>query len=155
MVQQMQRLMAKMRLTNHPNTDITDLLAVFPDIYRSGEQQDVTETIRYIFDKLGGYDQALVRDVFAGELSEKFACQVCGKVKSRPETFSDLVLSVPTDEEVKAAGSIPTIQKLVNKRLEFEMLDEDSLLFCEGCQAKTRAGKWCEITSPPTPCVYV
>eukprot|EP00929_Paragymnodinium_shiwhaense_P081519 TRINITY_DN42683_c0_g1_i1.p1 TRINITY_DN42683_c0_g1~~TRINITY_DN42683_c0_g1_i1.p1 ORF type:complete len:1169 (-),score=244.46 TRINITY_DN42683_c0_g1_i1:112-3618(-) len=149
-VEQMKRLMAKMQCTSHPNTDIIDLLAVFPDIYRSGEQQDVTETIRYIFDKLGGYDQALVRDVFAGELTEKFACQVCGKVKEKAETFSDIVLTVPKEDEVKASHVIPSIQKLVNQRLAFELLDEDSKLFCDACQVNTRAGKWCEITSPPT-----
>ena len=57
--------------------------ARFPADYRSGEQhilllawaifsevqQAVTETLRFVFEKLGGSDQAFLREVFAGELS--------------------------------------------------------------------------------------
>ena len=50
---------------------IREILQAFPPDYRSGEQQDVTETIRFVFDKLGGGDEALLREVFAGQLQEK------------------------------------------------------------------------------------
>jgi len=149
LVQLLQRQMAKMALTRHKHTDIWDLLQSFPEQYRKGEQQDVTETIRFVFDKLGSFDQPLVREVFAGELSEKTICQVCGTVRARPETFSDLVLSVPTEEEVARRQLRPTTQALLDDRLKFEYLDDDNMLFCEQCQKKTRAGKWSEIVSPP------
>lgn len=149
MIKRMQRHLAKMILTRHPHTDIADLLSVFPDIYRSGEQQDVTECIRLVFDKLGGYEQSLIRDTFAGELSEMTQCQVCGNVRGRPETFTDLVLSVPTEEQVMQSGMLPNIQMLFNQRLQFEMMTDDNLLHCEKCNKNTRAGKWAEITSPP------
>ena len=42
--------------------------------------------------KLGGSDQALLREVFAGELQEKIQCRECGEIKVREETFTDLVL---------------------------------------------------------------
>eukprot|EP00927_Polykrikos_kofoidii_P031181 TRINITY_DN26851_c0_g1_i1.p1 TRINITY_DN26851_c0_g1~~TRINITY_DN26851_c0_g1_i1.p1 ORF type:complete len:1033 (+),score=188.17 TRINITY_DN26851_c0_g1_i1:366-3464(+) len=149
LVVQLQSQMSKMAVTRHKHTDIIELLNCFPPMYRSGEQQDVTETVRFLFDKLGGYDQALIREVFAGELCEKFICQVCGNVRSNPETFSDIVLTVPTQEEVAKTQIVPAIQDLVNQRLNFEYLDDDNLLFCEACQTKQRTGKWCEIVSPP------
>jgi len=149
LVEILQKQMAKMALTRHSHTDIWELLQVFPDVYRSGEQQDVTETIRFVFDKLGSFEQPLVREVFAGELSELVQCQVCGTIRRKPETFSDLVLSVPKEADVTASQVMPTIQQLMNERLKVENLDEDNLLFCEACQANQRARKWCEIVSPP------
>jgi len=149
LVDLLRRLLAKMIFTGHKHTDIWEVLQAFPDIYRSGEQQDVMETVRFVFDKLGGSDQPLIREVFSGELSEKFMCQVCGNVKSRPETFSDLVLRVPTEDEVLKLGLLPTTQALLDQRLKFEYLDDDNLLFCEKCQQNQKTGKWCEIVSPP------
>merc|ERR1712232_1056444 len=49
-IAEVKKLMAKLNLTSQPHTDIWSLLQAFPDIYRSGEQQDVTETVRFIFD---------------------------------------------------------------------------------------------------------
>lgn len=149
LVELLQRQVAKMSMTRHPNTDIWDMLQSFPDIYRSGEQQDVTETIRFVFEKLGSFEQPLIREVFAGQLVENLQCKVCGHIKAKPETFTDLVLSVPTEEQVKAAGSIPTTQALLEDRLKFEELDADCLVNCDRCQDKRQMGKWCEIVSPP------
>jgi len=149
LVNQLQYQMAKMLLTKHPNTDIWNMLDVFPDFYKKGDQQDVTETVRFVFDKLGGYEQPLIRDVFAGELSVKVMCQVCGAVRSRPETFSDLVLPVPPEEIVAQRRLLPTTQGLLDQWLKPEMLDDDNLLFCERCQQKHRARRWNEIVSPP------
>jgi len=146
----MGRQMARMSMTKYKHTDIAEILNSFPPEYRSGTQQDVTETIRFVFDKLGGFEQRLIRDVFAGELSEKLQCQVCGTVKSRPETFSDLVLSVPKAEEVMRAGVVPTTQALLDQRLQYELMDVTEPVFCDCCQQKQRAGKWCEIVSPPS-----
>eukprot|EP00933_Yihiella_yeosuensis_P044225 TRINITY_DN39331_c0_g1_i1.p1 TRINITY_DN39331_c0_g1~~TRINITY_DN39331_c0_g1_i1.p1 ORF type:complete len:316 (-),score=52.67 TRINITY_DN39331_c0_g1_i1:53-889(-) len=141
--------MAKMSLTKYKHTDIASLLDKFPPVYRSGEQQDVTETIRFIFDKLGSFDQPLIREVFAGELAEKVQCKVCGNIKSRPETFTDLVLSVPPEDQVIKSRILPTTQALLDERLKYEDLGPDCLVECPRCQSKQQAGKWCEIVSPP------
>ncbi|CAJ1360147.1 unnamed protein product [Effrenium voratum] len=98
---------------------------------------------------MGGSDQPLIREVFAGNLQEKLQCKVCGTVKEREETFMDLVLSVPTEQQVTASGVVPTTQMLLNERLKFEELDDDCLVTCERCQEKRKMGKWCEIVSPP------
>jgi len=148
-VSMLKKQVAKMALTGHRHTDIMELLQVYPEHYRSGEQQDVTETIRFTFDMLGGFEQPLIREVFAGELSEKTVCHNCGMVKARPETFSDLVLPVPKERDVLSSGVLPTTQALLDQRLRFEHLDSDNLVFCEGCQQNARVGKWCEIVSPP------
>ena len=148
-VELLQKQFAKMALTKHKHTDIWDILQAFPADYRSGEQQDVTETIRFVFDKLGGSDQLLLKEVFAGQLQEKIQCKVCGNVKIREETFTDLVLPVPTAKEVQQTGRVPTTQMLFEERLKFEEMDAENLVSCDICQKKTQAGKWSEITSPP------
>lgn len=148
-VKLLQHHMAKMEMTKYKHCDIADILNAFPPEYRSGEQQDVTETIRFVFDKLGSFDQPLIREVFAGELSEKTQCKACGNVKSRPETFTDLVLPVPTENEVLQTRVVPTTQALLAARLKFEALDADCLVHCDTCQTKQQAGKWCELVSPP------
>lgn len=148
-VELMQRHMTKMSMTKYKHTDIAEILDAFPPDYRSGEQQDVTECIRFIFDKLGSFEQPLIREVFAGELSEKLRCQVCATIKTRPETFTDLVLPVPTADEVEKTGVVPTVQNLLDQRLQFELMDEDEPVNCDTCNQKQRFGKWCEIVSPP------
>ena len=149
-VELLQKQFAKMALTKHQHTDIWDILQAFPADYRSGEQQDVTETIRFVFDKLGGSDQALLREVFAGQLQETIQCRECGKIKVREETFTDLVLPVPTAEQAKESGIVPTMQKLLEERLKCEEMDDpNNLVTCENCQKKTFAVKWSEITRPP------
>ena len=149
-VELLQKQFAKVALTKHQHTDIWDILQAFPADYRSGEQQDVTETIRFVFDKLGGSDQALLREVFAGQLQEKIQCRECGKIKVCEETFTDLVLPVPTAEHAKESGIVPTMQKLLEERLKCEEMDDpNNLVTCENCRMKTLAVKWTEITRPP------
>ena len=148
-VELLQKQFAKMALTKHQHTDICDILQAFPEEYRSGEQQDVTETMRFVFDKLGGSDQQLLKEVFAGQLHEKTQCKECRDVKVRQEAFTDLVVPVPTAEEVEEMGCVPTIQKLLEERLKFEELDAECLVHCDRCKKKTRVGKWTEIASHP------
>ena len=54
---------------------VQDLLNALPELYRQGEQQDVTETLRFFFDLFGGSDKPLVRTVFTGELDERISCR--------------------------------------------------------------------------------
>ena len=146
----LQKQFAKMALTKHKHTDIWDMLKEFPAEYRSGEQRDVMEALRMVFDKLGGSDQALLREVFGGELQERIQCRKCGKIRVREETFTDLVLPVPTAEQAKESGIVPTLQKLLEERLKCEEMDDpNNLVTCEHCQEKTCAVKWSEITRPP------
>eukprot|EP00438_Fugacium_kawagutii_P025821 Skav200499 [mRNA] locus=scaffold450:315569:316322:- [translate_table: standard] len=65
------------------------------------EQEDITETIRFVFDKLGGGDQLLLNEVLSNQLRENTQCSECGNIKVREETFTDLVLPVPTAKEVE------------------------------------------------------
>ena len=146
----LQKQFAKMTATRYKFTDIVDLLQAFPAEYRSGEQQDVTETMRFVFDKLGGCEQSLLKEIFGGQLQEKIRCKECGKVRVREETFTDLVVPIPTEEAVKASGIIPNIQMLLEQLLQFEEMDTDNLVECEHCNhRKTQSVKWTETTSPP------
>lgn len=141
--------LARMHLTRQPHLDIHDILQQFPESYRDGKEQDVTEAMRDVFDKLGSYRDSLIREVFSGELNWKTQCQQCGSVKETPETFSEMILPVPSEEEAMMSGVLPTTQGLLNQVLQIEYLSDDACLFCEQCQQKTRTGKWSEILSPP------
>lgn len=148
--------LARMQLTRQPHLDIGDILNEFPEHYRNGKEQDVTEAMRDVFDKLGSYHDTLIRDVFSGTLSWKTMCQQCGSVKDRAETFSEMILPMPSEEEAQMSGGFPTTQGLLNQALQIEYLSDDACPFCERCQQKTRAGKWCEILAPPAHfCVHL
>ena len=59
-------------------------------------------------------------------------------------------LPVPTSEQVKESGIVPTMQSLFQEWLKREeMNDANNLVTCEKCQKKTCAVKWSEITRPP------
>ena len=148
-VELLQKQFAKMALTKHQHTDLWDILQEFPRHYRSGEQQDVTETIRFVFDKLGGSDQELLKKVFAGQLHEMTQCKRCGNIRVRQEAFTDLVVPVPTAKEVKETGRVPTMQELLDERLKLEELDAECLVNCDICRRMTQVRRWSEIASPP------
>eukprot|EP00438_Fugacium_kawagutii_P026028 Skav202335 [mRNA] locus=scaffold781:75324:76640:+ [translate_table: standard] len=103
-----QKHFAKMALTKHKHVDIWDILQGFPaqSQYRSGEQEDITETIRFVFDKLGDGDQLLLNEVFSGQLRENIQCSQCGNVKFGEETFTVLVLPAPTAKEIEQSGIV-------------------------------------------------
>ena len=79
-------------------------------------------------------NQSLLREV-----QEKIQCRECGKFQVRVETFTDLVLPVPTAEQAKESGIVPAIKKLLQKCLKC-MADAQNLVTCEKCQNKTCAG---------------
>lgn len=73
-----------------------DLLDALPELYRQGEQQDVTETLRFFFDLFGGSDKPLIRTVFTGELDERMSCR--SKIHfSVNKTLSKTMLSYDFD----------------------------------------------------------
>mmetsp|Transcript_45647 Transcript_45647/g.97461 ORF Transcript_45647/g.97461 Transcript_45647/m.97461 type:complete len:511 (-) Transcript_45647:47-1579(-) len=139
-------LFAKLFLTSRPHVDLTQFITEMPDRFRSGEQQDFTDSARFILEHLGGYDQPLVRNVFAGELEHVTCCQFCGHRSSRPTTFSDLEFMVPA---VSDPSQGPTLQQLYNNFLEVETLDGDNKWECPQCQCKRDAKKWTAVLSPP------
>ena len=102
-------------------------------------RQAVTKIIRFFFDNLGGSNQSLLREGFAGELQEKIQYRECSKFKVREETFTDLVLPVPTAEQAKESCIVPAIKKLLQKCLKC-MADAKNLVTCEKCQKETCAG---------------
>ena len=87
---------ATMLITKRPHIDPSEFIDSLPKAqFPQNEQQDVAEFARYVFDKLGGCKQTLIRKVFAGDLSEVTRCSVCNFEKRRPETFTDIILIVP------------------------------------------------------------
>lgn len=48
-------------------------------------------------------------------------CKEYGNVKVWEETFPDFVVPVPMAKKVKHSSCVPTIQKLLEERLKFEL----------------------------------
>jgi len=146
---------ATMLVTSNPHVGIEDIVGHLPlMIYEPNVQQDVTETIRFLLDKFGGQDQSLVRKNFSGEMVDHIQCQQCGNVRERPETFSDIVLTVPGENTPEAQAGGLTVQSLLDKRLAVEMLTGDDRLSCDSCGTRTDSGKWSVVTSPPQHAIF-
>ena len=144
LVQLLRRQFAKMALTKYDDTDLRELLQALPGFFQEGRHQDVTEAIRFIFEKLGGSQETLLKYIFAGEIETTIQCLQCQKTRSRTDTFTDLVVTVPPNE----TGSVPNMQKLVEEEWKCEMLGDP--LTCESCEMKTPSQKWSKMTAPPT-----
>jgi ubiquitin C-terminal hydrolase len=142
-------LFARLLKTNHKYIEISEFIRSLPPSYRSGEQQDVTESGRWIFDKIGGTDQALVKSIFGGEMIHKTKCLGCQRVTERKEVFTDLCVSVPKESEVLGKKRV-TVQSLIKHMLKPEQMTGDNKYSCENCGSKQDASRWIEITSFPT-----
>ena len=145
----LQMLFTRMLKTHHPYIEISEFIRSLPPSYRSGEQQDVTESGRWIFDKLGGTDQSLVQSVFGGELVHKTKCLNCNTVTERKEVFTDLCVSVPKESEVLGKKRV-TVQGLIKQMLKPEELVGDNKYCCDQCGGtKQNATRWIEILQFP------
>ena len=150
LVSGLQLLFVRLLTTRHPYIEISSFIRSLPPSYRSGEQQDVTESGRWIFDKLGGNEQSLVQSIFGGELVHKTKCSNCQNVTERKEVFTDLCVSVPKEAEVLGKKRV-TFQSLIRKLLKPEDLSGDNKYCCDGCGGtKQNATRWIEITQFPS-----
>lgn len=142
-------LFARLIKTHHKHIEISEFIRSLPPSYRSGEQQDVTESGRWIFDKIGGTDQQLVRSIFGGEMIHKTQCLNCQRISERREVFTDLCVSVPKESEVLGKKQV-TVQSLIKQMLKPESLSGDNKYSCEQCNSKQDAKRWIEITQFPS-----
>ncbi|CAD7924693.1 unnamed protein product [Amoebophrya sp. A120] len=141
LLRQLQFLFGMLLITARPHVDIESLLSVLPSVeFPKGEQQDAGEFLRFLFDKLGGFQQGLIRQSFAGELSEVTKCADCGYEKRRPETFTEIILPVP---------DVPgkSVQQLLGEKLDRKRMQD--ALTCSQCGSKNCPETWSEIRSPP------
>ena len=141
-------LFARLLKTNHRYIEISEFIRSLPPSYRSGEQQDTTESARWIFDKIGGTDQSLVKSVFGGEMIHKTQCHGCKNVTERKEVFTDLCVSVPKQAEVLGKKKV-TVQSLIKRMLKPESLTGDNKYSCDTCGCKQDASRWIELTQLP------
>lgn len=144
----LQLVFTRLLKTHHAFIEISECIRSLPASYRSGEQQDVTESGRWLFEQLGGTEQALVKSVFGGEMIHKTKCSGCNNVTERKEVFTDLCVSVPKQAEVLGKKKV-TVQSLIKKMLKPESLDGDNKYSCETCGKKQAASRWIELTQLP------
>ena len=144
----LQLVFTRLLKTHHAFIEISECIRSLPASYRSGEQQDVTESGRWLLDKLGGTEQVLVKSVFGGEMIHKTKCSGCNNVTERKEVFTDLCVSVPKQAEVLGKRKV-TVQSLIKKMLKPESLHGDNKYSCETCGKKQDASRWIELTQLP------
>jgi ubiquitin C-terminal hydrolase len=144
----LQLLFARLLKTQHKYIEISEFIRSLPPSYRSGEQQDVTESGRWLFDKMGGTDQSLVKSVFGGEMIHKTKCLGCNNITERKEVFTDLCVSVPKQAEVLGKKKV-TVQSLIKRLFKPESMTGDNKYSCEPCGKKQDASRWIEITQLP------
>ncbi|KAF4663733.1 ubiquitin carboxyl-terminal hydrolase [Perkinsus olseni] len=141
-------LFARMLLTPYAYVEISDFIKILPPSFRTGEEQDTTESARWILDKLGGCKQRLVGDIFALELVHKTKCETCHTISKRTETCTDIGLSVPREAEVLGQGNLDVIG-LLRTWSEPELMTGNNQYSCENCGCKRDAKRWVELSSPP------
>jgi ubiquitin C-terminal hydrolase len=144
----LQLLFARLIKTHHKYIEISEFIRSLPPTYRSGEQQDVTESGRWLLDKMGGTDQSLVKSVFGGEMIHKTKCSGCNNITERKEVFTDLCVSVPKQAEVLGKKKV-TVQSLIKRMLKPENLTGDNKYSCDTCGKKQDASRWIELTQLP------
>ncbi|EER10202.1 ubiquitin specific protease, putative [Perkinsus marinus ATCC 50983] len=148
-------LFARMLLTPYAYVEISDFIKVLPPSFRTGEEQDTTESARWILDKLGGCKQRLVGDIFALELVHKTQCQTCHTISTRLEPCTDIGLSVPREAEVLGQGSLD-VNGLLKTWAEPEEMTGNNQYSCDNCGCKRDAKRWVELSSaPPTHLILV
>jgi len=135
----------------------------------SGQQQDVTELARWLFERLGEPDKegSLLERSFGGRTRVSIRCGSCQHLQERPEAFSDLCLSmaVPgssaaatvTGDGIASVSSTaavavpPQCSTTSTTDLLHAYLEEETLAGyrCDSCGAMGSSLRRCEITRPP------
>ncbi|CDW84271.1 ubiquitin carboxyl-terminal hydrolase 40 [Stylonychia lemnae] len=109
------------------------------------QQQDVQELNRVLFDiverslKDTAYE-ALIDQLYRGNLSHLIICQKCNTPRVREEKFLDLLVQVKNCKDI-----CESLQKF----FAFDKLDGDNQLFCDHCNEKTDTLKGQRITKLP------
>ncbi|KAF4676787.1 ubiquitin carboxyl-terminal hydrolase [Perkinsus chesapeaki] len=149
-------LFARMLLTPYAYVEISDFINILPPSFRTGQEQDATESARWILDKLGGTQQRLVGDIFGLELVHKTECETCHTVSTRSEKCTDVGLSVPREAEALVMGGTLDVNALINMWLEPEMMNGNNQYSCDKCGCKRDAKRWVELKSrAPTHLILV
>ena len=147
-------LFTRLLVTTHSHIEISDLIRQLPASFRSGEQQDSSETGRFILDQVNEAskeDKSL--DVFSGILAHKTKCLSCQALSERREAFHDIVLPVPKASET--FGKPVSVQVMLAAFMKPEDLTGDNMYFCESCNLKRDARRWTEIVDNPTHIIFV
>ncbi|KNA02041.1 ubiquitin carboxyl-terminal hydrolase [Plasmodium vivax North Korean] len=143
-LQELKNLYIIMTTTKKTYVSPDCILGLLPHELNNRNQQDVTELLRYIFDKLGGSSREFLRLIFSGVLVQKVQCQKCFFVSKKEEVIHDLSFPVP----VKASERL-SIQKFFDTFVQKEKIHGSNKYRCSKCNKKRNALKWNEIISPP------
>eukprot|EP00366_Plasmodium_knowlesi_P000266 XP_002257763.1 ubiquitin carboxyl-terminal hydrolase, putative [Plasmodium knowlesi strain H] len=143
-LQELKNLYIIMTTTNKMYVSPDSILGLLPYELNNRNQQDVTELLRYIFDKLGGSSREFLRLIFSGVLVQKVQCQKCFFVSKKEEVIHDLSFPIP----VRASEKL-SIQKYFDSFVQKEKIHGSNKYRCSKCNKRRNALKWNEIISPP------
>ncbi|ANQ06044.1 Uncharacterized protein PCOAH_00003030 [Plasmodium coatneyi] len=143
-LQELKNFYIIMTTTNKTYVSPDCILGLLPYELNNRNQQDVTELLRYIFDKLGGSSKEFLRLIFSGVLVQKVQCQKCFFVSKKEEVIHDLSFPVP----VRASERL-SIQKYFDSFVQKEKIHGSNKYRCSKCNKRRNALKWNEIISPP------
>ncbi|CAM9322072.1 unnamed protein product, partial [Sphacelaria rigidula] len=87
-----------------------------------------------------------VHRIFGGYIRDQLKCRSCGYCRDKYEAFLDLSLSLPLADGVDGVCSL---EELFERFTAVELMDEDNLWECGGCERKVRAEKRVTVYKPP------
>lgn len=136
---------AGLALTKKKSFPPKSFLAVVPEHYQAGEQQDVSEFAKHLLDAL---EREVKHEEICGKSVTIVCCNVCGTKSETLEPFSDLSLLFPanlgSDEKL-------TLEKMIDFTLfRKEELKGENEFRCNNCVKMVEATLYSEILLAPT-----
>ena len=134
-------MFAFLMLSNRRYFSPTHLLQKLPSYFIQGQQQDVSEYCKFLFDQLEGEFKAngftekkqMLNNLFEGKLISIITCKRCNKSTSVFETFLELSLSFSDN------NSLNDLSQMINFFLTKETLTGSNQFHCENCLMLTDA----------------
>ncbi len=116
--------------------------------FTSNRQQDAFEYLNHLFEKFDFYlknKNENIRLDFEFEIESRFECLICKGVKYKSQRTWYLPLSVPDWENRKLEDSKISLDEIIQKFLEYEILELD----CLQCKSKSKFTKTQKIKNYP------
>lgn len=139
------KLFKKMMKNRKRPVNPSESYDILSEVFRDGNQQDVTEAIRFISEALD-FNLELWKSVFAGLIVRRIKCLRCSSVSDNEETLYDFNFSL---------SKTTSIQELFEDFCGVEVLSGENKYFCLNCNKDRRAHMWNIIASPPSHLIII
>lgn len=139
---------ASMSLTEKGAIAPSSIFNSLPDYFKTGSQQDSSEFGKILFDLLEDSYKTIKKEspttlFFEGTLSTTITCNKCQNISNRNETFTDMALSFPDNNEDLR------LNDLMDFYFSTETMEGANQYFCENCQGLCDASKRTRLRKAP------